>query len=142
MEARLCVCRYVCVSVCACVCGKAAAQMDESIFMKFYTNDLRDICEFPFSRILHFEINDVIAAILYVFLCGTLTVAILLRFSSKFNARLKVVFHCLLFKISKIGWLLPPIWRTAFSKKKSKWPPIFFFETRQVRCLFRLKLTS
>ena len=72
MEPR--VCMYVCVSV----CGSAAAQTDEWILMKFSTNDLTDICEVFFSRILKIRNDDVMAAILLTFLCGTLKVAILI----------------------------------------------------------------
>ena len=72
----------MCVCVCVYVCGSAAAQSVGPILMKFSTNDLTDICEFLFSRILNIRNDDVMAAILLAFLCGTLTVAILLPFSS------------------------------------------------------------
>ena len=80
---------YVCVYVCmyVCVCDSATAQTDGWILMKFSTNDLTDICEVRFSRILKIRNDDVMAAILLAFLCGTLTVAILLRFSSKLVSR-------------------------------------------------------
>ena len=91
MEPRVCVCVCVCVYVrlyvCVCVCGSAAAQTVGSILMKFSTNDLTDICEVLFSRILKIQNDDVMAAILLAFLCGTLTVAILLQFSSKLVCR-------------------------------------------------------
>ena len=63
------------------MCDSDTAKTDGSIFMKFSTkiNDLTNICEVRFSRILKFRDRDVMAAILIVFLCGTLTVAILLR---------------------------------------------------------------
>ena len=83
----VCVCVCVCASVCVCVCGSSPAQTDWSILMKFSTNDLTDICEVRFSRILKIRNDDVMAAILLAFLCGTLTVAILLRFSSKLVSR-------------------------------------------------------
>ena len=73
----------MCVYVCVRVCGSAVAQMDGSISMKFSSYDLTNICEVPFSRFLKFRNRDVMAAILCVFLCGTLTVAILLRLTSK-----------------------------------------------------------
>ena len=77
------VCVYVCVCVCVYVCDSATAQTDGWILMTFSTNDLTNICEVSFSRILTFRNRDVTAAILYVFLCDTLRVVILLRFSSK-----------------------------------------------------------
>merc|ERR1712029_760881 len=85
MEPRECVCMCVCVCIYVymCVCGSSPAQTWGSILMKFSTNDLTDICEVHFSRILKIRNDDVMAAILLAFLCGTLTVAILLRFSSK-----------------------------------------------------------
>ena len=56
MEPRVCVCVcvcvFVCLSVCLSVCGSSPAQTDGSILMKFSTNDLTDICEVHFSRIL------------------------------------------------------------------------------------------
>ena len=51
-------CLYVCMCVCMCgrvcvfVCYSAAAQTVGWILMKFSTNDLTDICEVLFSRIL------------------------------------------------------------------------------------------
>ena len=72
-------CTYECMLVCVCT----AAQTDWSILMKFSTDDLTDICEVNFSRILKIRNEDVMAAILLAFFCGTLTVAILIRFSSK-----------------------------------------------------------
>ena len=83
MYVCICVCMYVCVYV----CDRATAQTNGWILMKFSTNDLTDICEVRFSRILKFRNDDVMAAILYVFLCGTLTVAIFVRFSSKLQGR-------------------------------------------------------
>ena len=87
MYVCMCVCASVCVCVCVCVCGSSPAQTDGSILMKFSTNDLTDICEVRFSRILKIRNDDVMAAILLAFLCGTLTVAILIRFSSKLVGR-------------------------------------------------------
>ena len=77
----------VCASVCVYVCGSAAAKTVGSILMKFSTNDLTDICEVRFSPILKFPNDDVMAAIFALFRWGTLTVAILLRFSSKLVER-------------------------------------------------------
>ena len=84
----MCVCVYVCVCVYMCV-HSATAQTDGWIFMKFSTNDLdlTDICEVRFTQILKFPNDDVMAAIFALFRGGILTVAILLRFSSKFNTR-------------------------------------------------------
>ena len=79
MEPRVCVC--VCVCDCMCVCVSPPAQTDGLILMKFPTNDLTDICEVRFSRILKIRNDDVMAAILLAFLCGTLKVTILIRFS-------------------------------------------------------------
>ena len=44
----------VCVCVYVCVCGSSPAQTDGSIFMKFSTNDMTDICEVagPLDEIL------------------------------------------------------------------------------------------
>ena len=81
----VCVCVRLCV--CVCVCGSSPAQTDGSILMKFSTNDLTDICEVHFSRILKFSNHDVMAAIFVLFRSGTLTVAIFVRFSSKFDTR-------------------------------------------------------
>ena len=77
----------VCVCVCVCVCDSPTAQTDGWIFMKFSTNDQTDICEVHFSRILKFPNDDVMAAIFALFRWGTLTVAILLRFSLKLVGR-------------------------------------------------------
>ena len=68
----------VCVCVCMYVCDSATAQTDGWILMKFSTNDLTDICEVRFSRILKFPNDDVMAAIFALFRWGTLTVVILL----------------------------------------------------------------
>jgi len=61
------VCVSVCVCVCLSVCGRSPAQTDGSILMKFSTNDLTDICEVHFFGFSKFEIDDVMAAILYFF---------------------------------------------------------------------------
>ena len=50
----VCVCVSVCVCLCVSVCGSSAAQTDGGIFIKFSTNNLTDICEVRFSRILIF----------------------------------------------------------------------------------------
>ena len=68
-------CVYVCVYVCMCVCmyvyvyvcDSATAQTDGWILMKFSTNDLTDICEVRFPRILKFPNDDVMAAIFALF---------------------------------------------------------------------------
>ena len=69
------------------VCDRATPQTDGWILIKFSTNDLTDIREVRFSRILKFRNDDVMAAIFALFRWGTLTVAIFVRFSSKFNTR-------------------------------------------------------
>ena len=71
--------------VCMCVCDSATALRDKWILMKFSTNDQTDICEVSFSPILKFLNDDVMAAIFAFLRCGTLTVAILLRFSLNFR---------------------------------------------------------
>ena len=54
------VCMYVCICVCVCmyvcvyVCDSATAQTDGWNLIQFSANDLRDICEVRFSRILKF----------------------------------------------------------------------------------------
>ena len=58
---------YVCMYVCLCVCDSATAQTDGWILMKFSTNDLTDICEVRFPRILKFSNDDVMAAIFALF---------------------------------------------------------------------------
>ena len=63
MEPRVCVCVYVRL----CVCGSSPAQTDGSILMKFSTNDLTDICEVRFPRILKIPNDDVMAAIFALF---------------------------------------------------------------------------
>ena len=70
-----------------CVCVNATAQTSRPVSIKFSTKDLKDICEVCFFGFRNYKINNVIEAISYVFLCGTLTVAILLRFSLKFKTR-------------------------------------------------------
>ena len=78
IEPRVCVCMcvYVCVYVCVCmyvcmyvcVCDSATAQTDAGwILMKFSTNDLTNICEVCFPRILKFLNDDVMAAIFALF---------------------------------------------------------------------------
>ena len=80
-----CVC--VCLSVCASVCVISTAQTNEPILMKLYTNDLEYICECHFSRFLKFRIWWRHSGHFALTRCGTLTVAILVRFSSNFNTR-------------------------------------------------------
>ena len=98
----VCVCVSVCLSVCLCVSSLQPKRMD-----RFWCNFPQMICRIFASDIFHgfwkFKMDDVMAAILYVFKSGTLTVAILLRFSSKLRTRYKVVFQCLLLKISNIS---------------------------------------
>ena len=63
--------------------------------MKLYTNHLEHIFEIHLYPILKISIDDIMAAILAVFECGTLKVAILLRFASNFldvNVKLRPVF--------------------------------------------------
>ena len=51
------VCMYVYIHACImrlCVCGRAHTQVDGSMLMNFSTNDLTDIYEVHFSRILNF----------------------------------------------------------------------------------------
>ena len=71
MEPRVCECVYVCVYVsmyvCVSVCGSSVAQTNGWILMKFSTNDLTDICEVRFPRILTFPDDDVMAAIFALF---------------------------------------------------------------------------
>ena len=55
IEPRVCVCMCVCMYVCVYVCDSATAQTVEWILIKFSTNDLTDICEVSFSRILKFR---------------------------------------------------------------------------------------
>ena len=100
VSVRVCVC--VCLSVCACVSslqpirmGRFRSNFPQMIWRIF----ARDI----FQGFWKFKMDDVMAAILYVFHSGTLIVATTLRFSSKLSRRCKVVFQCLLLKISKIG---------------------------------------
>ena len=76
-------CLSVCLSV--CLCAISTAKTDGLILMKLSTNHFQQICEVRFSPILKIQIDDVMAAIIAVFECGTLTVAILLRFSSNFR---------------------------------------------------------
>ena len=80
------VCMYVCMYVCMCVTALQPKHMDE-----FWWNCLPIIWQIfvrsVFLGFWNFEIDDVMAAILYVFCWGTLTVAIFVRFSSKFNTR-------------------------------------------------------
>ena len=101
------VCMCVCMYVCVCVCGSSPAQTDGSILMKFSTNDLTDICEVRFSRILKIRNDDVMAAILLAFLCGTLTVVILIWFSSNWRRGRKlssvVCYWKLAFSVSNFG---------------------------------------
>ena len=100
----------VCVSVraCDCLCVCVCVSSLQPIRMgRFWWNFPQMILKIFASDIFHgfwkFKTDDVMAAILYVFHSGTLTVAILLWFSSKLSTRYKVVFQCLLLKISKIG---------------------------------------
>merc|ERR1712105_202653 len=72
-------------SVCPSVCVISTAQTDGPILMKLSTYYLQYICSIRFSPILKIQIDDVMAAIIAVFESGTLTVAILLRFSSNFR---------------------------------------------------------
>ena len=71
--------------VCVFVCGSAVAQTDGSILMKFSKNDLTDTWEVRFSRILTFRNLFRHGGHLTLFLRGTLTVAILLQFSTKLH---------------------------------------------------------
>ena len=98
----VCVCVSVCLSVFVCVSSLQPIRIGRfwwnfpQMILKIFASDF-------FRRFWKFKMDDVMAAILYVFHSGTLTVAILLRFSSKLSTRYKVVFQCLLLKISKIG---------------------------------------
>ena len=95
IEPRVCVCMCVCVCACMClcmcvciyVCDSATAQTDGWILMKFSTNDLTDICEVRFSRILKIRNRWRHGGHFALFRWGTLMVAILLRFSSKLLGR-------------------------------------------------------
>ena len=58
---------YVCVYVCVYVYDSATAKTDGWILMKFSTNDLTNICEVRFPRILKIPNDDVMAAIFALF---------------------------------------------------------------------------
>ena len=81
---RVSVCVCVCVCVCPCVCVLSTAQTDGPILIKLSTNYLLNICSIRFFLFWKFKFVDALATIFAVFECGTLTVAILLRFSSHF----------------------------------------------------------
>ena len=100
----VCVCVCVCVSVCLYVCVTSTAQTDEPILMKLSTNHLTDICQCHFSRFLKFRIWWRHGGHFAFLRCGTLTVAILVRFSSNLDTSFSNAWRCLLLKISKIGW--------------------------------------
>ena len=76
----------VCVSVCVCVCLSITAfhlNTIRPILIKLGPHNLIRILRWCFTQIWKCCSDDVIAALLYVFKWGTLTVAILLRSSSK-----------------------------------------------------------
>ena len=86
------VCMYVCMCVCMCVCrlcasvcGSAHAQTDKLILIQFCKNDLSNICEVCFSRILIFRNRWRHGGHFASFLLGTLTVAIFVWFTSKLD---------------------------------------------------------
>ena len=97
-------CVSVCLCVCLYVCVISTAQTDEPILMKLSTNHLTDICQWHFSRFLKFRIWWRHGGHFAFLRCGTLTVAILVRFSSNLDTSYFVVCRCWLLKISKIGW--------------------------------------
>ena len=96
-------CLYECVYVCVSVCGSSTAKTVVSILIKLCTKDLTDIYLCQFFQFLKIQIWWLHYGHFALFLWGTLTVAIFVRFSSNLNTRYKVVFHSLLLKISKIG---------------------------------------
>ena len=82
----MCVCVYVCVCVCLFVCVSSLKPKRMNWFwwnFQQFINQLLYICSILFSPILNIH-NDVIGVIVAVFESGTLTVAILLRFSLHF----------------------------------------------------------
>ena len=130
-----------CVYVCVCVCDSATAQTDGWILMKFSTNDLTDICEVRFSRILKFPNDDVIAAFLHFFV-GALSRS---QFCSNFLQNLtqdrKLSSTVCYLKSARSVGNFRQYGRPRFRKKIKMAAKNKIFETRQVRCLFRLKLT-
>ena len=134
----VCVCMCVCVCVCMCVCDSATAQMDGWILMKCSTNDLTDICE---VRFWNFEINDNMAAILHFFV-GALSRS---QFCSDFlqnwwRGRKLSSAVCYL-KSARLVGNFRQYGEPRFRKKIKMAAKSKIFETRQVRYLFRLKLT-
>ena len=78
-----------------CLCVRLSVCLSQpfiwKLFGRFWWNldhmILRENWDDAFLRFWKFCFNDVITAILYVLQCGTLTVAILLRFYSKLQTR-------------------------------------------------------
>ena len=133
------VCMYVYLRL--CVSGSAASQTGGSILMKFSTNNLTDICEVCFSRI--FEISKSMTS-LQPFCPFTFAALSRSQFCFGFlqnltqDRKLSSAVCCL--KISKFVCNFRQ-YSGPRLRKKSKWPLRFFFKTRQVRCLFRTKLS-
>ena len=96
--------RALSVRVCVCLSQPFIWKLYGRFWWNLDHMILSKIWDDTFFKFLICCFDDVIAAILYVFECGTLTVAILLWFSSKLQTRKFDVFQCLLLKISKIGW--------------------------------------
>ena len=121
MYVCMCVCVYVCV--CVCVCGSSVAQTDEWILMKFSTNDLINICEVCFSRILKFPNRWRHGGHFFIFVFilqshGRNFAQIFFKTAGKAESCL------MLFAIENhLNWfIILPIWLTAL-KKIPKWPP-------------------
>ena len=111
-----CVCLCVCLSVCVSVCVISTAKTDEPILMKLSPIHLTDICQWLLSRFLKFRIWWRHGGHFAFLRCGTLTVAILVRFSSNLDTSFSNACRCLLLKISKIGQWLSVLQRIACDK--------------------------
>ena len=96
--------------------------------MKFSANDRKDICEVSFSRIMKFPNEDVMAAIFALFL------------QNLWGGRKLSSAVCHLKSARLVGNFCQYV-EPRFRKKLKTAAKNKIFETIQVRCLFRLKLT-
>ena len=122
------VCDCVCVCVCVFVCGSAAAQTEQSILTKLSTNNLTDICEVRFLSVFEISKSTISWRPFFIFFQSrSLTVAILLRFSS--NIAQKVESYLPMFDIeNQLDWFVTYANMADHVKEKnSKSPPIFIF---------------
>jgi len=136
-------CVYVCVYVYVYVCDSATAQTDEWVLMKVSTNDLTDICKVRFSRIFKFRNRWRYYGLLYFFVLAQSRSQFCSDFLQNWRGGRKMSSADGYLKLARsVGNFYQYGGLSFRDKKKIKMSPQnTIFETKQMRCLFRLKLT-